>query len=222
MAKIELYNMDCMEAMAKMPDRAYDLAIVDPPYGGTVKQGGYTVNKMGGKDYQHAYNLALWKQPPPTIDYFRELRRVSENQIIWGANHCASKLPFDSPCWIVWYKEREAQHWADCELAWASFDSAVKIFKWAWDGFRQGDMKNKEKRIHPTQKPVRLYEWLLNNYAKPGDRILDTHLGSGSSAIACDIMGYDFTGYEIDKEYYEAAKARLKQHQRQGVLLFGS
>jgi len=215
---IKLYLGDCLEAMREMPDKAFDLAIVDPFYGKTLKQGGYTQNNMGSRPFKHDYHLSLWDLDAPSLEYFNYLARVSKNQIIWGANHLSDRLPFPSPCWIVWDKKRKEQHWADGELAWGSFDTALKIFEYAWDGFRQGDMKNKEIRIHPTQKPVALYRWLLTNYAKPGDTILDTHLGSGSIAIACHDLGFHLTGYEIDEEYLSGAVKRIERHLRQPKL----
>ena len=143
----------------------------------------------------------------------------SKNQIMWGANHYIDNLPFmcSSPCWLVWNKLNSGD-FADCELAWTSFKTAVRKFDFRWNGMLQGDMKNKEHRIHPTQKPVALYKWLLSNYAKEGDTILDTHLGSGSIAIACHDLKFDLTGYELDEDYYKAACERLKAHQAQGQL----
>ena len=152
---------------------------------------------------------------PPDKEYFDELMRVSKNQIIWGANHFISKIPYDSHCWIVWDKENGDNDFADCELAWTSFDTAVRRFRFRWAGMLQGDMANKEFRIHPTQKPVALYQWILSKYAKQGDKILDTHLGSGSSRIACYNGGYDFWGYEIDKEYFEKQEQRFENHTSQ-------
>lgn len=132
--------------------------------------------------------------------------RVSRNQIIWGANHFISRIPFDSSCWIYWHKDRYGD-FADGELAWTSFKTAVRIVKYTWDGFRK---ERPQDRIHPTEKPYGLYQWVLKNYAKPGDKILDTHLGSGSSRIAAYKMGFDFWGYEIDKDYFEAHEKRFK------------
>ena len=208
-------NEDNMELMTRYEDNHFDLAIVDPPYGSDNIVGGYTSGKGGGISKQKKYNNALWKQCAPEIEYFSELKRVSKNQIIWGANHFISKIPFDSSCWIVWDKLNGNNSFADCELAYTSFETAVRKYKFKWQGMIQGDMKNKEIRIHPTQKPVKLYEWLLMNYAKEGDKILDTHLGSGSIAIACHNLKYDLTACELDKEYYESAMKRLKQHQQQ-------
>lgn len=217
---IELLNMDCMDYMRGLPDKAFDLAIVDPPYGSKNINGGYTSGKGGGKGAasQIDYNRFLWECLAPNADYFSELMRVSKNQIIWGANHLISRFPIDSPCWIVWDKLNDNTGFADCELAWASFNKSVRRFVFMWNGMLQGDMKNKEIRIHPTQKPIKLYQWLLENYAKPGQKILDTHLGSGSSAIAAHYFGVDFVGTELDPDYYAAAVKRFEQATAQTTL----
>jgi site-specific DNA-methyltransferase (adenine-specific) len=202
-----------MQGMAQYPDKYFDLAIVDPPYGINYSQ---IAAKNSNTHYGNAkskkgiYKYKEWDKNTMDKIYFNELIRVSINQIIWGANHFISIIPFDSSCWIVWDKENGLNNFADCELAFTSFKSAVRKFGYKWNGMLQGDMKNKEKRIHPTQKPVALYKWLLHNYAKPGDKILDTHLGSGSSRIAAYDMGFDFTGYELDKEYFDAQEKRFK------------
>jgi site-specific DNA-methyltransferase (adenine-specific) len=206
---IELLNTDCMEYMKGLEDNAFDLAIVDPPYG--IGESGKTNKSRGklaqAKDYKSFHGDDL---EPPKTEYFLELKRVSKNQIIWGANHFIDLIPdASSPCWVVWDKENGASDFADCELAYCSFKSAVRKFKFQWAGMLQGDMKNKEIRIHPTQKPVKLYQWLLDKYAKPGDKILDTHLGSGSSAIAAHYAGHDFVGMEIDEEYFQLARERF-------------
>ena len=220
---IRMFNQDCMEAMKVMPDKAYDLAIVDPPYGeniGTVVGGGKPFGSKGenrrGKVIQPKIYRGFDDSRIPDAEYFMELKRVTKNQIIFGGNFFLDHLPA-TPCMIVWDKLNSG-NFADCELAWTSFKTAVRKVSFMWNGMLQGDMKNKEIRIHPTQKPVRLYEWLLKNYAKPGDRILDTHGGSGSICIACDILGFDLDWYEIDKDYFAAAQERLERHQRQGVL----
>jgi site-specific DNA-methyltransferase (adenine-specific) len=212
---IELLNMDCMDYMAGLPDKAFDLAIVDPPYGIDVAKSG----NVGGNKLAKAkdYGAKEWDKYAPDSDYFSELKRVSQHQVIWGANHFMDKVSRGSPCWIVWDKDNSG-NFADCELAFTSFETAVRIFRYRWNGMLQGDMKNKEARIHPTQKPVKLYEWLLTNYAKSGQRILDTHLGSGSSAIAAHNLGFDFVGTELDQDYYEAALARFNKHIAQGSL----
>ena len=202
--------------MATLPDKAFDLAIVDPPYGIDINN--QSQGKGGGVARKIDYTKKDWDKTAPEIDYFNELRRVSKNQIVWGANHFISRLPIDSSCWVVWDKDNGETDFADCELAWTSFKTAVRRFKWTWAGMRQQNMKNKEARIHPTQKPVALYKWLLKNYAKEGDKILDTHLGSGSITIACHDYGFDLVGCELDKDYFEAAKKRLENHQKQQTL----
>jgi site-specific DNA-methyltransferase (adenine-specific) len=208
--KIRIYNEDCLEELKKMPDNFFDLAIVDPPYGININK--QSQGKGGGVAKKIEYIKKDWDSASPDKLYFEELKRTSKNQIIWGANHFISKIPFDSSCWIIWDKDNGETDFADCELAWTSFKTSVRKYKWKWSGMLQQDMKNKEQRIHPTQKPIKLYEWLLNNYAKQGDRILDTHLGSGSIAIACHNRGYDLTAYEIDQDYFEATTKRIKDH----------
>jgi site-specific DNA-methyltransferase (adenine-specific) len=215
---INLHLGDCLEAMKEMPDNTYDLAIVDPPYG-IGMDGGYIggegKNFIGKKVKPKNYKKKDWDKNAPNKEYFDELIRISKNQIVWGANHFISNLPYDSPCWIVWDKENFGK-FADCELAWTSFSTAVRQFKFKWAGFLQGyGTANKEERIHPTQKPVRLYEWLLDNYAKEGDKILDTHLGSGSIALACHNRKFDLDAWEIDEEYYNNAVERLDTHKSQ-------
>jgi site-specific DNA-methyltransferase (adenine-specific) len=211
---MKITNEDNMELMARYEDNYFDLAIVDPPYGiGESSNNNKSRSKLGkSKDYGNK----SWDDSAPNISYFLELKRVSKNQIIWGSNHFIENIPnANSSCWIVWDKMNGENDFADCELAYCSFKTAVRKISLRWHGMLQHDMKNKEVRIHPTQKPVKLYEWLLMNYAKEGDKILDTHLGSGSIAIACHNLGFDLTACELDKEYYEAAMKRLKQHQSQ-------
>lgn len=210
------YNMDCMQGMAEFPDNYFDLAIVDPPYGG-VTQGGYMTNQMGGgvAKNRNDYHLSLWQCDRPSEAYFKELKRVSKNQVIWGGNYYASMLK-DSQCWLVWDKVKpESVSFADVELAYTSFDLASRLFQFAWNGMIQGDMKHKEHKIHPTQKPVALYKWILNNYAKEGDLILDTHVGSASSLIACEDLGFKYVGFELDETYYKESKERLDNHKAQ-------
>ena len=208
---IQLFNQDCMEAMKEMPDKAFSLALVDPPYGiGEDGRNNHTRGKLAkAKSY---INNSRYDNATPGFEYFQELFRVSQNQIIWGGNYYIDFLK-NTPCIIVWDKDNGESDFADCELAWTSFKTSVRKFKWRWSGMLQQDMKNKETRLHPNQKPVALYKWLLQNYANPGDKILDTHLGSGSIAIACHDLGYDLTGYELDTDYYNAATKRLKEHQ---------
>lgn len=213
--KATLYNMDCMELLKATPDKFYDLAIVDPPYG--IGESGDR-NKSRGKlaTSQNYKAFAGGDASAPDVEYFNELVRISKNQIIWGANHFADRLPCPkSPCWIVWDKVNGETDFADSELAYTSFKSAVRNFKFQWQGMLQGDMKNKEQRIHPTQKPIKLYEWLLTNYAKQGDKILDTHCGSGSIAIACNNLGFELTACELDKDYFDASVKRITQANQQ-------
>lgn len=219
---IVFQNKDCMEAMKDFPDKYFDLAIVDPIYG-DVTGGGYTTSKHDKEAYhighslanERAYHRAMWEQPKTPPEYFRELRRVSKNQIVWGGNFFTESLPC-SQGWIIWDKQKSpGLTFSDSELAWTSFNRGQRIFRFMWNGMLQGDMKNKENKIHPTQKPVALYKWCLSNYAKPGDKILDTHVGSASSLIACYDLGFDAWGYEIDKEYYDKANARLNDFMAQ-------
>ena len=219
---IELLNIDCMEYMAGLPDKAFDLAIVDPPYGiDAAELFGGEIRKSGnGCAMKSAFEKKAWDKAIPEREYFEQLARVSKNRIIWGANYMTEHLP-PSMGWIVWDKDNGTTKFSDCELAFSSFDSALRKFRYTWNGMIQGDMKNKEARIHSTQKPVRLYEWLLTNYAKPGQRILDTHLGSGSSAIAAHYFGVDFVGCELDTDYYNAAKKRFEQATAQ-LAMFGA
>ena len=211
---ITLYNCDCMEYMHELEDNAFDLAIVDPPYG--IGESGATNHTRGKLAQAKQYKpFAGQDKEAPKTEYFEELQRISKNQIVWGANHFIDRISKGSPCWVVWDKQNGQSDFADCELAWTSFKTAVRRFKFQWAGMLQGDMKNKEHRIHPTQKPVKLYEWLLNNYAKPGQRILDTHLGSGSSAIAAHYFGVEFVGCELDPDYFEAAVNRIRKQTKQ-------
>jgi len=218
---IELLNIDCMEYMKTLPDKAFDLAIVDPPYGigESKKKRENSVTDKWKRPPMKLHNIKNWDDCAPDGSYFDELRRVSKNQIIWGANHFIDNFPFNcsSPCWIVWDKKNGDSDFADCELAWGSFNSAVRKFEWLWNGFQK---QRPEERFHPTQKPIALYQWLLQNYAKQGDRILDTHLGSGSSAIAAHYGGFDFVGCELDIDYYNAAKERFNNATAQ-IALFG-
>jgi len=202
------YNMDCMEGMKQFPDNYFDLAVVDVPYGiGENGSKNHTRSKIAiSKDYKAYFGNDT---KAPSKDYFDELLRVSKHQIIWGANHFISKIPYDSSCWIVWDKDNSINDFADCELAWTNYPSAVRKIRYRWHGMLQENMKNKEYRIHPNQKPVALYEWILNNYSKKGDVILDTHVGSASSLIACHKMQRKYVGFEIDEHYFNLAKERL-------------
>jgi site-specific DNA-methyltransferase (adenine-specific) len=203
-----VYNCDCMELMARYPDKYFDLAVVDPPYG--IGEDGASNHSRGNIAKPTLYTPKNWDNEPPAIEYFNELIRVSKNQIVWGANHFIERINKNSSCWIVWDKENGANDFADCELAWTSFSTAVRRFKFRWAGMLQGDMKNKEVRFHPTQKPVALYDWIFNNYASEGQKILDTHLGSGSSRIAARKNKLNFTACEIDKEYFDKQEQRYQ------------
>lgn len=223
---MKITNECNMELMSRYKDNHFDLAIVDPPYGikkhNSIAAGtmGKKIERNGKITYIKRMNKTKknWDNEPPNINYFKELIRVSRNQIIWGANHFIENIPSaNSSSWVVWDKKNGKTYQSDCELAYTSFNKAVRKFAYLWSGMIQ-EQQNKdlvEKRIHPTQKPVKLYEWLLMNYAKEGDKILDTHLGSGSSAIAAHNLGYDFTACELDKEYFEAAMKRLNNHTAQ-------
>jgi len=207
----KIHNQDCLEAMKLMQDNEFDLAIVDPPYG----IGADKAQNAGGKKWGYKkYNDTNWDESIPEPDYFKELFRVSKNQIVWGGNYMTEHLP-PRMCWLLWDKGQRDFSLADGELAWTSFNKALRIFTMPRGAALSDANKNGGGRIHPTQKPVKLYEWLLMNYAKEGNKILDTHLGSGSIAIACHNLGYDLTGYELDKEYYDNAIKRIKNHQSQ-------
>jgi site-specific DNA-methyltransferase (adenine-specific) len=209
MSKINLYNMDCMEAMAKMKDKEYDLAIVDPPYGiGNFWCGGDTSAQKNIKAIR--LNERNWNNSTPDAFYFYKLKQVSVNQIVWGWNYYTEYLG-SSESLIFWFKNMGAPNYSNGEIAWTSFGHKIKYY-------HLDLAKNNTNRTHPCQKPVALYRWLLDKYAKPGYRILDTHGGSFSSAIAAYDLGYDFTGYEIDEDYFKAGSERLKRHQAQGML----
>ena len=215
---INITNEDNMALMARYPDKYFDLAIVDPPYG-IDASGDNRFGKKASKGaaaITKAYVKKDWDKEYPPEEYFIELFRVSKNQIIWGVNY----YPYDlTGGRIVWDKDvPEDYSKSKCELAFKSFGYGTDLVKIRWNGMLQKDMKDKENRIHPTQKPRALYKWLLEKYAKQGDKILDTHLGSGSIAIACHDYGYDLTACELDPDYYQAAMKRIQQHQSQSKL----
>lgn len=205
----EILNMDCLEYMKSLPDKHFDLCIADPPYG--IGESRKKNNSRGKLAKAKSYTVKGWDDEAFDVSFFNEILRVSKHAIIWGANHFISKLPYDSSCWIVWDKENGENDFADCELAWTNFKTAVRRFKFRWQGMLQGNMKNKEERIHPTQKPVALYSWLLKNYGKEGDKIFDPFLGSGSSRIAAYKMGFGFVGCEIDEEYFRLSEERFQK-----------
>jgi site-specific DNA-methyltransferase (adenine-specific) len=200
-------NIDCMIGMSRYPDKFFDLAIVDPPYG-IGKDG--QVKTTGGNGGRKAHEFKGWDKEIPPAEYFYELKRVSKNQIIWGANYYPFHLD-SSMGWIFWDKGQRIDQ-SDGELAYSSFQRALRVVE-----YNRVELL-KEGTIHPTQKPICLYKWLLVNYATPGDKILDTHLGSGSSRIAAYDMGFDFWGFELDKDYYEAQEKRFAQFKMQGKL----
>ena len=203
---MKIYNQDCMEAMKEMSDNQFDLAIVDPPYkiASQQKRGvGSRIDKTG--------KMNTWNNELPPKEYFVELLRVSKGQIIWGANNFEG-LP-RTEYFAIWNKEQTVDNFASLEYAWVSMSIGKPAKMFTYSIHKHNSTKG--KKIHPTMKPVSLYEWMLMKYAKEGDTILDTHLGSGSIAIACDNLGYDLTGYEIDKDYYEAAIKRIEQHKSQ-------
>ncbi len=205
---INLYLGDNLEAMRKMDDKQYDLAIVDPPYGININ---ISMGRRKGNEKSNYHKFAGNDSCTPSQEYFDELMRVSKNQIIWGANYMIDKIKKPSSAWIVWNKLiSNKMSFSSCELAWTSFNKTVKIFSMF--------PNTKEKRIHPTQKPIELYRWILEHFAKEGDKILDTHLGSGSIAIACHEMGFSLDAWELDVDYYTAASARLATHQQQQQL----
>lgn len=197
--------MDCMEGMKQFPDKYFELAIVDPPYGMEKKLS--KTSRIAKYGQIHTVN-----DLKPDKCYFDELFRVSKNQIIWGYNHLSDLLP-KCTSFIFWYKHQPVISYSDGELAWTSFNKIARCFDYPFSGSRGADTDS--KRIHPTQKPIELYKWLLNNYAKQGDKILDTHVGSASSLIACHECGFDYVGFELDKEYFNKAIERLNSHKSQ-------
>lgn len=232
----EFYNCDCMEYMATVPDKYFELAIVDPPYGiGESKDKSSRwknrIDKRNGKPIiinKLPYKESEWDCKIPEKKYFLELFRISKNQIIWGGNYFIEHLK-NTSCLIVWDKVNGENDFSDCEIAWTSFKTATRQLEYMWCGFLQGESltngrksqgnrKLCEARIHPTQKPVALYRWLLQNYAKPKDKIFDSHVGSGSSIIACIEEGFEYVGCELDIDYYKAASARIETHKAQGRL----
>ena len=207
-----VYHMDCMEGMKQYPDGFFDLAVVDPVYG-DVPHGGYMSNTGGGVAGHTEYHNAIWEQEKTPPEYFAALFRVSKNQIIWGANYFADEIRRNSSGWIVWDKCRpEGATYSDCELAYTSFQRATRIFRYRWNGFVQQNMKNREVRIHPTQKPTDLYRWIFRNYAKPEFKILDTHVGSGTSRRAAYDFGLYFVGFEIDKTYFDLQEKAFEEY----------
>lgn len=202
-----------MLGMKHFADKHFDLAICDPPYGiGLVKteNGSWGIRKP--EQAETASKTFDWDFSKPTKEFIVELFRVSKNQILFGANHYIEVVPYNSSCWLVWDKMNGDSYFADCELAWTSFDTATRKIKLKYFG---ANSHRFAKRIHPTQKPVSLYSFILEKYAEKGQRILDTHLGSGSSRIAAYQSGFDFIGFEIDKDYFEAQERRFNDFKKQ-------
>jgi site-specific DNA-methyltransferase (adenine-specific) len=209
--KIEITNEDNMELMARYPDNYFDLAIVDPPYG--IGISGQKESKKGKQSDRKYHKEKKWDSSIPPVEYFNELQRVSKNQIIFGANYFVKHLTEGHKGWIVWDKGQHGLTMSDCELAYSSFDYPTRVYL-----KNRVVLQQEGGTIHPTQKPHHLYRWLLMNYAKEGDRILDTHLGSGSIAIACHNRGFELTACELDKEYFDASIKRFKQQTAQTTI----
>lgn len=205
---ITIYNDDCLEVMKDIPDKSIDLVLTDPPYGiGENNDHNLSRGKLAKcKDY----GFYDWDKTKISQDYFIEIKRISKNQIIFGGNYYGSILG-DTNCYVVWDKDNGNNDFADCELAWTSFSSAVRKFKYRWNGMLQGNMKNKETRQHPTQKPLPLMNWILNEYSNTGDLIIDPFLGSGTTARACKDLGRKCIGIEISQKYCDIAVKRLGQ-----------
>ena len=208
MEKLKITNEDNMQLMARYPDKYFDLAIVDPPYGIDWMQ---QIQNPNTKANWKQYENKEWDKQTPTDEYWEQLFRVSKNQIVWGGNYMTDKL-YPSSCWLIWDKMQEFSG-AVFEMAWTSFKSPAKAFRMS-----RVEAYANQNKIHPTQKPVQLYKWLLTNYAKQGDKILDTHLGSGSIAIACHDYGFELTACELDKEYFDKAMQRINNHVAQQKL----
>ena len=209
----QIIQGDCLEIMRDIPDKSVDLVLTDPPYG---------IGEANGKNRTRGllatpkdYGKSSWDDSIPAKEYFSEMMRVGKNQIIFGGNYFVEHL-YNSPCWIVWDKDNGDTDFADCELAWTSFKSAVRKYRFRWNGMLQENTREKEYRFHPTQKPVSLFEWILDNYSKPGMTILDPFLGSGTTAVACINTNRFFIGIEQEPQYVEIARKRVEQAQAQG------
>src|SRR5699024_2021510 len=210
----KIYNMDCLEGMKNIPDKSVDLVVTDPPYGINISKTG----KVGGGKLAKVkyYGVKDWDKKIPNKRVFEEIFRISKNQVIFGGNYFIEYL-YNSNCGIVWDKNNSG-NFADCELAWTRFDTAVRKSKYTWNGFIQENMKNKEERIHPTQKPAPLFEWIVKNYSEEGQTILDPFMGSGTTAIACHRLQRNFIGFELDKEYHKLATERYEKEKSQSTI----
>lgn len=207
---------DCLEFMRELPDKCVDLVLTDPPYG--IGESSNDNKSRGKLTAAKDYGKKDWDNSAPDKEVFDEIIRISKNQIIFGANHFIDKIPYPSPSWIVWNKVNYGNDFADCELAWTSHKSAVRMFEFQWNGMLQGDMKNKEIRIHPTQKPRQLFMQILMKYLSEGGIVLDCFSGSGTTSLACHDLGLDFICIEKDPDYHTASVKRLEEHQKQGKL----
>ncbi len=216
--RTQVFNMDCMDYMQSIPDGYFELAIVDPPYGIGFGEFNRT-NKASNRERYKAnkYKNSNWDDDIPSDQYFAELMRVSKNQIVWGGNYFPYLWKNGCKGFIYWHKGNPVTNFADGELAWTSFDKNAKQLDYRYYGNLEGKSTTSQK-LHPTQKPIKLYEWLLINYAKEGDKILDTHLGSQSSRIAAYNLGFEFYGTELDKEYFDQGCKRFDQHKAQLTL----
>jgi len=221
--KIELnkiYNIDCLEFMKELPDNYFDLVITDPPYGIGESMKNHESRGKNPVGFNNSskkqlpifsdYGYSEWDSKIPSKEIFNEILRISKNQIIFGGNYFIEYL-FNSSCWIVWDKDNGTNDFADCELAWTSFKKAVRKFKYRWHGMLQENMNWKEKRQHPTQKPVPLGRWLLKRFAEEGDKVFDPFSGSGSFLVACKQLGFQYVGCEINKKYVDVSNQRLTQ-----------
>jgi len=220
----QLFNQDCIEILKSYPDKSIDIIITDPQYGlkqwtGKRKRRGGPVKQRGGKTLDVSakeWGDQKWDYDIPDPKYFEEMIRVSNNQIIFGGNYFAHLLPA-SPCWIVWDKQNTG-NFADFEMAWTSFKTAARFFRYRWNGMMQGNIQNKklnEKRVHPTQKPVALMEWVISKYTKSGETVLDPFMGSGTTGIACANLGRKFIGVEKEKNFFDIAEERIKTAEAQ-------
>lgn len=210
MSTINFYNIDCMEFMKTIPDKYYDLSIVDPPYG--IGISGQKEQKLGKKSDRKFHKDKNWDNEIPSLDYFNELKRISKNQIIWGANYFVKNLFEGHKGWIIWDKQQHGLTMSDCELAYSSFDCPTRIWT------KNRCVLKEQNTIHAKEKPIYLYRWLLQNYAKQGDKIFDSHGGSMGIAIACDMEGFDLDICELDKEYFDSAVQRFNTYKRQLTL----
>jgi len=219
-----IYCGDCLDLMREMPDKGVDLVLTDPPYG--IGEAAGKNKTRGGPAFGNPtkivpardYGFCEWDNMRLEGNYLSEMARISKNQIIFGGNYYADLLDPTS-CWLVWDKDNGENDFADCELAWTSFKTAVRKFKWRWNGMLQEDMRHREERIHPTQKPVPLFVWILEKYSKPGDLVLDPFLGSGTTAIACLRTGRHFIGIEKHEPYFLKAQERIDKERQQVRLI---